>query len=118
MTTSPSWVSAFLDFARALERAPAHAPAWDGLSYLFKNTGLWQASLAAQQRAAAADSRYAHSIRRLSVLIYEGRLVVFYSYECDLGDGWEDPEVHKDPPDIRLKALQMGANIVSYVFKN
>ena len=51
-------------------------------------------------------------------LIYEGRLVVFYSYECDLGDGWEDPEVHKDPPDIRLKALQMGANIVSYVFKN
>ena len=65
---------AFLDFARALERAPAHAPAWDGLSYLFKNTGLWQASLAAQQRAAAADSRYAHSIRRLSVLIYEGRL--------------------------------------------
>lgn len=51
-------------------------------------------------------------------LIYEGRLVVFYSYECDLGDGWEDPEVHKDPPDIRLKALQMGANIVSYAFKN
>lgn len=51
-------------------------------------------------------------------LIYEGRLVVFYSYECDLGDGWEDPEVHKDPQEIRLKALQMGANIVSYVFKN
>ena len=65
---------AFLDFARALERAPAHAAAWDGLSYLFKNTGLWQASLAAQQRAAAADSRFAHSIRRLSVLIYEDRL--------------------------------------------
>ena len=51
-------------------------------------------------------------------LIYEGRLVVFYTYECDLGDGWEDPEVHKDPPDVRLKALQMGANIVSYAFKN
>ncbi|MEO8198410.1 MAG: tetratricopeptide repeat protein, partial [Thermoanaerobaculia bacterium] len=65
---------AFLDFARALERAPAHAAAWDGLSYLFKNTGLWAASLAAQQRAAAADSRFSHSIRRLSVLIYEGRL--------------------------------------------
>ncbi len=65
---------AFLDFARALERAPGHAAAWDGLSYLFKNTGLWSASLAAQQRAAAADSRFVHSIRRLSVLIYEGRL--------------------------------------------
>jgi len=51
-------------------------------------------------------------------LIYEGRLVVFYTYECDLGDGWEDPEVHKDPPDVRQKALQMGANIVSYAFKN
>ncbi|MBK9106745.1 MAG: DUF4159 domain-containing protein [Saprospiraceae bacterium] len=51
-------------------------------------------------------------------LIYEGRLVVFYTFECDLGDGWEDPEVHKDPPDVRLKALQMGANIVSYAFKN
>lgn len=51
-------------------------------------------------------------------LIYEGRLVVFYTYECDLGDGWEDPEVHKDPQEIRLKALQMGANIVSYAFKN
>ena len=65
---------AFLDFARALERAPAHAAAWDGLSYLFKNTGLWAASLAAQQRAAALDDRFAYSIRRLSVLIYEGRL--------------------------------------------
>ncbi|MEO7794447.1 MAG: protein kinase [Thermoanaerobaculia bacterium] len=65
---------AFLDFARALERAPAHAAAWDGLSYLFKNTGLWSASLAAQERAAALDDRFAHSIRRLSVLIYEGRL--------------------------------------------
>jgi hypothetical protein len=51
-------------------------------------------------------------------LIYEGRLVVFYTYECDLGDGWEDPEVHRDPPDVRQKALQMGANIVSYAFKN
>ncbi len=65
---------AFLDFARALERSPDHAAAWDGLSYLFKNTGLWTASLAAQQRAAALDDRFAHSIRRLSVLIYEDRL--------------------------------------------
>lgn len=50
-------------------------------------------------------------------LLWEGRLVCFYDYECDLGDGWEDPEVHKDSPEKRLKALQMGANIVQYVFK-
>jgi hypothetical protein len=51
-------------------------------------------------------------------LFWEGRLVVFYTFECDLGDGWEDPEVHRDPETVRLKALQMGANIVSYAFKN
>lgn len=50
-------------------------------------------------------------------LLWEGRLVCFYDYESDLGDGWEDAEVHKDSPDKRLKALQMGANIVQYVFK-
>jgi len=50
-------------------------------------------------------------------LLWEGRLVCFYDYECDLGDGWEDADVHKDSPDKRLKALQMGANIVEYVFK-
>lgn len=50
-------------------------------------------------------------------LIYEGRLVCFYSYECDLGDGWEDIEVHKDPPQVRRAALQMGANIVQFVFE-
>jgi len=49
-------------------------------------------------------------------LIWEGRLVCFYDYECDLGDGWEDPDVHKDSPETRLKALQMGANIIQYVF--
>ncbi|MFA9391976.1 MAG: DUF4159 domain-containing protein [Prolixibacteraceae bacterium] len=49
-------------------------------------------------------------------LFVEDRLVVFYSYECDLGDGWESYAVHKDPEAIRLKALQMGANIISYVF--
>jgi len=49
-------------------------------------------------------------------LIYEGRLVVFYSYECDLGDGWEDPAVHGDSEPTRLKALQMGSNILQYVF--
>lgn len=49
-------------------------------------------------------------------LIYEGRLVCFYNYESDLGDGWEDPEVHNDSPEKRLKALQMGANIVQFAF--
>lgn len=51
-------------------------------------------------------------------LLWEGRLIVFYSYECDLGDGWEDPEVHKDSQETRNKALQMGANLVQYVFTN
>jgi hypothetical protein len=49
-------------------------------------------------------------------LLWEGRLVCFYDYECDLGDGWEDPDVHKDSPEKRLKALQMGADILQYVF--
>ena len=49
-------------------------------------------------------------------LIYEGRLVCFYDYECDLGDGWEDQSVHKDSEAARLKALKMGANIIQYVF--
>lgn len=46
----------------------------------------------------------------------EDRLLVFYSYECDLGDGWEDQEVHNDTPESREKALQMGANIVQFAF--
>lgn len=49
-------------------------------------------------------------------LFYEGRMVCFYSYESDLGDGWEDASVHKDSDATRLKALQMGANIVQYAF--
>jgi hypothetical protein len=40
-----------------------------------------------------------------------GRLVVFYSYESDLGDGWEDPDVHGDPPAVREQALRMGVNL-------
>lgn len=48
--------------------------------------------------------------------IYQGRLVAFYSYECDLGDGWEDYEVHKDSPELHTKALKMGANLVQYAF--
>ena len=49
-------------------------------------------------------------------LIYKGRLVCFYSYDTDLGDGWEDQDVHHDAPEKRLAALQMGANLVQYVF--
>ena len=44
----------------------------------------------------------------------DGRLVVFYSYESDLGDGWEDPEVHDDPPELREQALRMGTNLFLY----
>ncbi len=51
--------------------------------------------------------------------IFEGdRLVLLYTFETDLGDGWENPEVHSDSQDVRLKALQMGANIIKYVFEN
>lgn len=46
------------------------------------------------------------------------RLVLLFTYESDLGNGWEDPAVHNDPPDVRLKALQMGANIIKYAFEN
>ena len=49
-------------------------------------------------------------------LIYEGRLVCFYDYECDLGDGWEDQEVHNDSEEKRTEALKMGANIIQYAF--
>lgn len=49
-------------------------------------------------------------------LIYEGRLVVFYSFECDLGNGWEDQRVYNDPEEKRIEALKMGANILTYAF--
>jgi len=49
-------------------------------------------------------------------LLYQGRLVCFYSYESDLGNGWEDQSVHNDPEATRQKALQMGANILSFCF--
>ena len=51
-------------------------------------------------------------------IFHENRLVLLFTYESDLGDGWEDPEVHNDPEDVRQKALQMGANIIAYAFKN
>lgn len=46
------------------------------------------------------------------------RLVLLYTYECDLGDGWEDSEVNNDPKEVREKALKMGANILNYIFNN
>ena len=49
-------------------------------------------------------------------LIYNGRLVCFYTFECDLGDGWEDYEIHKDSPEVHQKALKMGADILQFVF--
>jgi len=49
-------------------------------------------------------------------LFWEDRLICFYSYECDLGNGWEDQDVHNDPPQVRLEALKMGANIIRFVF--
>jgi hypothetical protein len=51
-------------------------------------------------------------------IFHEGRLVLLFTTESDLGDGWENAEIHNDPENIRLKALQMGANIVQYVFEN
>lgn len=51
-------------------------------------------------------------------LFHEGRLVCLFTYETDLGDGWEDQEVHNDPEEVRQKALKMGANILKYAFEN
>jgi hypothetical protein len=47
-------------------------------------------------------------------IFLDGRLVVFYSYQTDLGDGWEDPEVHRDPVERRESALRMGVNLFAY----
>lgn len=51
-------------------------------------------------------------------LFYEGRLVVFYDFETDLSDGWEDQIIHNNPKEVREKALKMGANIIEYAFTN
>ncbi|MEY2651369.1 MAG: hypothetical protein RLZZ321_461 [Bacteroidota bacterium] len=51
-------------------------------------------------------------------IIIDGRLVCLYTYETDLSDGWEDPQVHNDTPEKRKQALQMGANMLQYVFTN
>jgi hypothetical protein len=51
-------------------------------------------------------------------IFHENRLILLFTFESDLGDGWEDAEVHNDPQDVREKALKMGANIVKYAFDN
>ncbi len=48
----------------------------------------------------------------------EDRLILLYTYETDLGNGWENPEVHNNPEEVRQKALQMGANIIKFAFEN
>jgi hypothetical protein len=47
-------------------------------------------------------------------IFHEGRLVIFYSYNTDIGDGLEDADVHKDPPQVRARALEMALNVVAY----
>lgn len=49
-------------------------------------------------------------------LIHKGRLICFYSYESDLGNGWEDQSIYNDPEEVRLESLKMGANIISFAF--
>ncbi len=49
-------------------------------------------------------------------IIHHGQLVLFFTYQTDLGNGWEDQAVHGNPQEVRLKALQMGTNILQYVF--
>jgi len=51
-------------------------------------------------------------------IFHENRLLLLFTFESDLGDGWEDPSVHNDPEEVRLKALRMGANIIHYAFNN
>ena len=51
-------------------------------------------------------------------IVIDGRIVLLYTFEADIGDGWEDAEVHNDSEQIRLKALRMGANILEYAFTN
>jgi len=51
-------------------------------------------------------------------IFINGRLSLLLTYECDLGDGWEDEEVHNDPEQVRQKAFKMGANIIHYAFLN
>jgi hypothetical protein len=49
-------------------------------------------------------------------ILHEGRLVCFYSYESDLGNGWEDQSIYNDPESVRQEALRAGANILTFAF--
>ncbi|MGH7495222.1 MAG: DUF4159 domain-containing protein [bacterium] len=51
-------------------------------------------------------------------LFHEGRLIVYYTWNTNISDGWADPEVHGDPPEVRTQALQMGTNIIVYALMN
>ena len=51
-------------------------------------------------------------------IFHEERLVVFFAYESDIGDGWEDPQVYNDPPEKREAALKMGTNIIIWSLLN
>jgi hypothetical protein len=51
-------------------------------------------------------------------IFHEGRLIVFFDWESDIGDGWEDPQVHNDPPEKREAALKMGVNIITWALEN
>lgn len=51
-------------------------------------------------------------------IFVDSRLVLLYTFQTDLGDGWEDPEVHNNPAEVRQKALKMGANILNFIFNN
>jgi len=53
-----------------------------------------------------------------AILDDTGRMMIFYSYETNISDGWADPEVHQDPPEVRETALKMGANIVIWALMN
>lgn len=56
-----------------------------------------------------------NKVPQLYGLFYKGRLVAALTYEADLGDGWEDPQVHRDPPEVRELAFKMGVNLLCYV---
>jgi hypothetical protein len=49
-------------------------------------------------------------------IMFEGRLICYYSFESDLGNGWEDRIIYNDSEEVRQKALKMGANILSFAF--
>ena len=51
-------------------------------------------------------------------IYHNGRMIVFYSFNTNITDGWADPEVHKDPQQVRIKALKMGVNIIVYSLTN